>query len=79
MGVGWILRAVAMAIALVVGTLVVLKALPGAAMHPLLSAIEAQLVSAVAPVETPCSRLSQAGWASMGSPLKWRHTGQRSQ
>jgi len=30
MGVGWILRAMAMAVALVVGTLVVLKALPGA-------------------------------------------------
>ena len=51
MGVGWILRAMAMAVALVMGTLVVLKALPGAALPPLLSAIETQLVSASAPVE----------------------------
>lgn len=73
MGVGWILRAVAMAIALVVGTLVVLKALPGAAMHPLLSAIEAQLVSASAPVETyliapVAGRLGQHGITSEVAP-----------
>jgi hypothetical protein len=50
MGVGWILRAMAMAVALVVGTLVVLKALPGAAMPPLLASIDSGLAQAAEPV-----------------------------
>lgn len=52
MGVGWILRAMAMAVALVVGTLVVLKALPGAAMPPLLAGIDSGLAQAANPVAT---------------------------
>jgi hypothetical protein len=51
MGVGWILRAMAMAIALVVGTLVVLKALPGAALPPALAGIDAFMVQAAEPVD----------------------------
>jgi hypothetical protein len=50
MGVGWILRAMAMAVALVVGTLVVLKALPGAAVPPALAGIDAFMVQAAEPV-----------------------------
>jgi hypothetical protein len=51
MGVGWILRAMAMAVALVVGTLVVLKALPGAALPPALAGVDAFMVQAAEPVD----------------------------
>lgn len=50
--VGWILRAIAMAVALVVGTLVVLQARPGAAMPSVLLQVEAQLARAAGPVKT---------------------------
>lgn len=50
MGVGWILRAMAMAVALLVGTLVVLKALPGAALPPALAGLDAFMMQAAEPV-----------------------------
>ena len=50
--VGWIFRAIAMAVALVVGTLVVLQARPGGALPPWLLHVEAHLARAAAPAET---------------------------
>lgn len=50
MGVGWIFRAIAMTVALVVGTLVVQVATPGAAMPSFLSAVEAHMAQGTAPI-----------------------------